>query len=705
MSAEMDRVLPPLREDLRLLPAAPARDGSPRWVIFDPIRHRYFQIGVEAFELLTRWPAGSVKGLAERVKAELGRLVAFADIEALIRFLAANGLTQEPLQQGWRALLEQARAARRSPLNWLIHNYLFIRIPLVRPQRFLDRTGWIVAPLLTRAFAVTIALCAVLALYLVSRQWDVFLATLVSFLSLDGLLLYGALLILVKILHELGHAYTAHRHGCRVPTMGVAFMVLYPVLYTDVTDAWRLRERRKRLAIDIAGVAAELIVATAATLFWVFLPDGAARSVCFVLATTGWIITLAVNLNPFMRFDGYYLLSDSLGVENLGPRSFALARWRLREKLFGIGEPPPEAMAPGLRRTLIAYAFGTWIYRLFLFIGIALLVYAFFFKVLGIVLFTVEILWFVILPVWREVMEWWKMKSRIARSARTWISLSCLLLAVGAVLIPWRGTIVAPALLQAEHEASVFPPVPARLQTIHVAVGQKVEAGAPMFQFQAPDIEYELSRSERRIALLEQRLARRTADVTDLAESLTLEQELEQESETAAGLRAQIDALSVKAPLAGRVVDLDEALRPGLWAGRETRLARIVADDRTEILVALPENVVNRVDIGASGVFVPDDPMRGKIDAKLVDIAPAAQDVVESPHFSSLYGGGVTVEQDRDGRQVVAGSVFGGRLVPDVMEPVESEVRGVVRLEGRPESFARTVWRRVAAVLIRESSF
>lgn len=87
-----------------------------------------------------------------------------------------------------------------------------------------------------------------------------------------------------------------------------------------------------------------------------------------------------------MRFDGYYLLSDYLDIANLQDRSFALARWWLREKLFGFGDPPPEHFPARTRRILMFYAYGTWIYRFFLFLTIALLVYHLFFKLLGIFL-------------------------------------------------------------------------------------------------------------------------------------------------------------------------------------------------------------------------------------------------------------------------------------------------------------------------------
>src|SRR5690606_2711789 len=103
---------------------------------------------------------------------------------------------------------------------------------------------------------------------------------------------------------------------------------------------------------------------------------------------------------------GYFLLADFLQLPNLHARAFALARWHLREALFNLGESPPEQLSKRMQSGLILFAWATWIYRLFLFIGIALLVYHFFIKAMGIFLFAVEIAWFVLVPVWRETKEW-----------------------------------------------------------------------------------------------------------------------------------------------------------------------------------------------------------------------------------------------------------------------------------------------------------
>ena len=184
-------------------------------------------------------------------------------------------------------------------------------------------------------------------------------------------------------MHELGHAFTATRYGSKVASMGVALMVMLPVLYSDTTDAWRLNSRRQRIHIGAAGMIVELYLAIIFTFLWSFLPDGVMRSAAFIIATTSWIMSLAINLNILMRFDGYYILSDLLAVENLQDRSFALGKWRLRELLFDMGMPAPGNFTPLLRRKLIIYAWSVWIYRFFLFLGIALLVLSFLFQVTG----------------------------------------------------------------------------------------------------------------------------------------------------------------------------------------------------------------------------------------------------------------------------------------------------------------------------------
>ena len=367
--------LPPLREDLRLYEGPPDADGSPTWTIGDPVRGRYFYIGYTAFHLLGKWHLAEPAQVLAAVNTQLVAPVGVAELEDMLFFLRANNLIAGHAPGQVQSFLAQVQAQKLGWLQWLLHNYLFIRIPLVRPDRFLARTLPWVAPLLSRGFLLIIVTLGLLGLLLITRRWDEFSRTFPYFFSLEGAALLGATLVFAKIIHELGHAFMAKRFGCRVYSMGVAFMVMVPVLFTDVSDAWRLPSRSQRLLIDAGGMLAELSLAAVATLLWSFLPDGPLRSAAFMLATVTWVTTVLVNINPLMRFDGYFLLSDLLGIQNLQQRGFALARWQLREWLFAFGEPPPEVLQPKRQSAVLIWAYCTWVYRFFLFTGIALVVY------------------------------------------------------------------------------------------------------------------------------------------------------------------------------------------------------------------------------------------------------------------------------------------------------------------------------------------
>ncbi|CDL01234.1 putative peptidase family M50 (fragment) [Magnetospirillum gryphiswaldense MSR-1 v2] len=191
-------------------------------------------------------------------------------------------------------LLALRDAAKTSWLTWALHHYLFFRIPLVRPDAWLSRALPLVAWMGSRAFRLCTLAALLLGLLMVGRQWDRFAATFVDHFSLSGLAAFGIALGFAKMAHELGHALVAKSYGCRVPTMGVAFLVLWPMLYTDVNDAWKLTDRRQRLMVGAAGILAEMTIAAWAVLAWGLLPEGTAKGMAFTLAVTTLFSSLAL---------------------------------------------------------------------------------------------------------------------------------------------------------------------------------------------------------------------------------------------------------------------------------------------------------------------------------------------------------------------------------------------------------------------------
>ena len=649
-SAEPERpLLPPLRQELRIEPGAALINGAPSWTLFDPLRHLFFQLGRIEYRILSRWASGDLvkvkddlagEGLdEEQINAAFGRVVEFS---------LSNSLTVTPIGNTVAGLTEQRQRAKKQWWKWMLDNYLFIRIPIVKPAAFLERTIDKVAPLWSFPALIFFALLALSGLFLVTRQWDSFLASFLYFFSWQGLVAYGIGLFAIKVLHELGHAYTATRFGCRVPSMGVSFLVMMPVLYTDTSGAWRLTSRKQRLMIDCAGVAVELMVAGVATMAWVFLPDGMVRSVAFILATTSWLMSLAINLNPFMRFDGYYLLSDWLGVPNLQPRAFALGKWKLRELLFALNDEAPEQVPFKLRRGMIAYAWMTWVYRLILFIGIALLVYTLFFKILGLILFFVEITVFIARPVIAEFKIWVSMKERILATSRTRLLLMTVGIALLLCLLPLDRHISAPAVLAPIGASPVIAGDPGRVEKIFVRNGQRVSAGAPLIQISAPELANATAAAKVRIANLQLQYGRGAADNIDLSNRMVVERQLKQEQDQLSGLELRGERLILRAPFAGIVTDLSPDIHNGRWLGGTETIAHIVTSDDYDIQAYVNENDIWRIKEDARGRFVPDDPVQPSRAAKLVAKSTNAVERLDQPILASINGGPIASDKDEN---------------------------------------------------------
>src|SRR5690348_17245631 len=291
--------LPDLREEIALHPGPAALDGSPTWTLHDPARNQFYRVGWREFEILSRWDAGDMARLIERVQRETTLDVEAEDVQEVAQFLAAHSLIADRSPEGTRQLIARSKRYKQHWAMWLFKNYLFLRLPLLRPDQWLDRLYPRIAWVYGATFRRAVIAAALLAIYLVARRWDAFRDTFSYLFSIEGAVYFALALTAMKVVHELGHAFTAKRYGCRVPSMGVAFIVMWPVLYTDVTESWKLASRRQRLAVGLAGVTAEMVCAVFATLLWSFLPDGPLRSAAFIIATSTWIATLLLNLSPF----------------------------------------------------------------------------------------------------------------------------------------------------------------------------------------------------------------------------------------------------------------------------------------------------------------------------------------------------------------------------------------------------------------------
>lgn len=707
MSGVGGEILPPLREDIQILESVPDASGAKNWGLHDLLQHRYFQIDELTRDVLRCWRPGlSLEEIQRDFEAKTGRKIERQEIAKLVAFVRRNNLTQEDDRGTWRAISQRAAVAKKASSTRLAFKLLFFKIPLFRPQRTIEAALPFVEPLYSRTMFVILAVLGVAGLYLLSRQWQTFLGSLPHFLSWSGAALVAISLFCLKALHELGHAFTAARYGCRVSSMGIAFLFLTPLLYTDLSDAWRLPSRRKRMLISAAGVLVELAVAIIATFLWAFLPDGGARSIAFTFATIGWVMSLAFNLNPLMKFDGYYLLCDLIGIDNLQPRSFALGRWKLRRLLLAPRLEAPEQLPAATQNVLILYAWMSWLYRLAVFTGLALLAYHFTFKLLGIILFAIGIWLLLLRPVLNELINWRRLERDQISDVRL-AALAILAMALTTLfIVPWSSRISIPAVLVASDLTQLYSKYTAKITKINLASGHHVEADSPLMELNAPEIDSKIETNLIKQRVTKLRLSRVTSSRQDLDERLVLLEQLGALQTELQGLHEQQKHLIVTAPFDGTILQIAHNLHEGRWVDKRELLVLMTSNENLILRGYVAEGELHRLSPGNEGRFIPDDPTRRAFHVRLDRINDGGSRKIEIPELATVFGGSVVTERDQQGSLIPREAQYLVELRPvDITSFPPQTMRGVVILEGKKVSLAARAWRQITRVLVRESSF
>lgn len=703
-------ILPRLREDLQLVEG----DQDPitfetSWMIYDGLQHRYFKISHRIVQILGAWRPG-VEGdeFRDQMTGDL-RDLTDRELREIVSFLANQNLIQLDSEIASSYLIKQHQSKQKSWISRVIHNYLFFRFPLFRPQRFLQSTAWIPDLLMAPIIVWGIWLFGLFGLGSVATSFDQFWSTFSLMASWEGAALYGFCLIVVKSLHELGHAYAAIRYGVRVSSMGIAFLVLFPVLYTDVTDAWRLSDRYQRFKIAIAGIATEFHVGLIACGVWALTDSDLVRSLAFVFATTSLIASVIINISPFLRFDGYFAMSDLLRVENLQSRAFAIARWRLRRLIFGFDEAPPEQFEPTLRRVLTLYALGTWVYRFFLFLGIAILVYQLAFKVLGIVLFVIEIMYFILLPIFREILHVVRHAKMLRLTASSAVSLLSLLLLVAVIVSPQANRVRVFAVMTDADYRPLFAPESAELSEVLVEAGDWVSEGQLVARFVNRDLLYEKERVK--ILLNRFELELKNASLADTGQEgqRVFNRQIERYRETIKSLDERIDDLDVRANISGEIRGSAEPLI-GQVVEKGSLLFEVVPAQQSVVVGYVPTNVMAGLSAGQQALLVRENNGFDQRLMELLAVDQVATTNVEYRELLSSWGGNLIDMNQTNDRATTERLHYPHHRI--ILRPIESEksppvVREsvVVIFRQNELSYAQLWWRTIQATLIREIQF
>lgn len=375
------------------------------WIVKDPLSLSYTMLSEQEMAILRH-----VDG--KRTIADLLSLLNSAwpqreftreDVEDFLAQLIQNQLVVRTFPSHVPAGTRVTTPATANP-GFRIGSLLRFQLRLIDPTPYLDRLEPIIRRLFSTESGFMLMALVVAALAIVVLRFDQLAKNLPGpwdFFGPDNLLLLLASFVVVKTLHELGHAFAARRFGAECHEAGVMLMMFTPLLYTNVTDAWIL-DRRSRLMITAAGMLVELALASVATILWFAAAPGIFKAMLanvMVLCTVG---TIVFNGNPLLRFDGYFLLTDFAGLPNLSQRASHRLQQFWSLLLLGRTEVRADREPP----FVLAYGVCSGIYRVSLSVAILLMLYHLFdqwnLRIIGLTLTMLATVSMIIMPLFNS---------------------------------------------------------------------------------------------------------------------------------------------------------------------------------------------------------------------------------------------------------------------------------------------------------------
>ena len=632
-----------LRTDIELL-------RGDELMLFDPGADSYFKVSGKTVQIISFLTEDiPLENFLEKL-SQNGISVTIDELSKILFFLRSNNLL---IPRPGEVVRQQQKVQQFKEKNWLLNfsaSYLFFRLPPWRPEAFFQKIRPYVSFLGSRQLLFLLMIPAVAGYILAMRNLTEIFSVFADTLSWAGLVKYFAAIVLLKLLHEAAHSIAAIHFNCRVRSVGIGFMVFIPRLYTDTTDSWRL-PRRQRLLIDAAGIIVELLCGGIAALLWCNLAPGALRSTLFYIFTVSTLSTLLINGNPFIRYDGYYILSDLLRIENMMNRAADCVKKTWRWYLLRLGSPPTG------EHTFFLTVFGicAFIYRIFLYTSICLMIYNKFTKFVAIFMLFLEFYALLIYPGYKEIKEI-RILSRKNAGKALWFWLAAIiLLATGILFMPlsWGITLHGIA-------------VPASRTPVTVAESgyltgkldkkpRKVKQGEIIFQLESPQLEFALEKLRKTQQFDRLLFDLQNLDEKDFSQRAVTAKKIASDRIGIIELQRRKNNLAVKAEKDGIFIPALPDCSAGSLLVRDRHAGEIVSH-QTVIYAYANDREIGKIQLGNCGVLQLGDHLAaGKVRVTRID---ALASKLEDSPLLQIFGGPIPVYTSADNRFVPTQTLY-----------------------------------------------
>lgn len=633
-----------LRRDLAFRRQSFGRDHC--YVIEDTARSQFFRIGTAEYTFISLLDGNTSIAIAVAETASRIGSDAFTETQAaaLCSWLVDNGLastekssTSDRLNQ----LADQSATKRRR--EWL--NPLMVKFPLGNPDSVIRAAHSVAGWMFSQAAFVAWLIIVAVGGYFLFADWERLTSASSGVLSAENWIWLGMSWLGLKLVHEFAHGLVCRRYGGETREAGVLLLLFVPLPYVDVTSSWRFGSKWQRMYVAVAGMYAELFVAALTAIVWATTSSPMIQYHAFNVIVTAGFVTVLFNINPLMKFDGYYILSDLFEVPNLATHGQQDLMHLARRWLLGNKTARPEW--PEGRATLIrVYGIAAFCWRIMICVSLTLAAETLFHGA-GIVLAIAAVALWVAVPLFKFV------RYIIAgdpvnpvnrmRLATVFTTIAALGYSVWNY-VPYVERLQLPAIVDYDPVTSVRIAASGFVRQIHVQPGDSVETGQPLFQLENTELQARLTETE--IAVAKSQLAatqfhrqgKLAAYQVELENEAALQKHLDE-------LKQQANDLIVNAPAAGQVLTRDLQDLEGRWVTAGTEVCLLGGDASRSVQIVVPQSDLKTLEsIQDADIAVHIWGMgSGDLTGKSLSINPRGSTDLKYPALAAPAGGPLAV--------------------------------------------------------------
>ncbi|HMO14843.1 MAG TPA: efflux RND transporter periplasmic adaptor subunit [Pirellulaceae bacterium] len=608
--------------------------------IEDPLRQKFFSIGHHEHQVLARMDGQSP--LSESLKAHSETSHITPEMaKQVVQWAIQNNLLTSREHDFSKRIDQQAKVLNRQ--KWIGRlNPICIKLPLFNPDRLLSRARLIASALFSRGFVGVWLLVGLYAAFLAWVNWDRLGSASIGILAEQRWLWMIGIWVALKAIHEAAHGLACKKYGGEVKEAGVLLLLFAPLAYTDCTSSWRFPSAWQRIVVAAAGMYVELFVAFLAMIMWARLEPGLLSDICFQIVLMASVTTLLFNINPLMRFDGYFILMDSIRIPNLYTKGTRWTQDRILHWTLGLPLTPNLCAK---RETLAVAIYGvlSTVWKILISFSLIIAASVMFHGGGKILAAVAVVLWFV-LPAIQHLRKLCEKEKRVQiRYGRVALNLAlAVALVLGMILVPAPSQRSAPAIVDFRDETVVRAAVDGFLVDIRIQNGDRLQKGETLAVLNNPQLDAEIAILEHhyQTSLIRSRMHQQ-------ARALALAQA---ELDTLQGLEKQIQEknlqraeLTIKAPCDGIVVQRDLETRLHGYVKRGEALLSLVSENDKKILAMVNQRHGDAWKNHRGNVLRVLVPGRPDFFAEVVRIEPRASDETKQVALCANVGGPLPV--------------------------------------------------------------